>query len=296
MINKLIIDNKQVELTGSSTPYYHTFSQSKEHDVKYGLDDSTEICAYAFAGCENMTYISLPDKITMIKRGAFKDCKSLPSITIGKNVEYIGKGAFDGCTGLEEIIFEANSPENIDVYASIPMQTTCFVPDGTKFVKVPDYDSIDISGETKYYEKTAWNQYVEIDPTEIEPENFGEDINTIYRNQWSAIGEGKQLREIKDKVEIAAVDVNFNGKPYVNVYDDSETSITYSISPLNATNKTLYWFSTKPDVVSIVETNIPQQVDLVIQPISANIMQAVVTAYAESGERASITVNIEKQQ
>ena len=80
MINKLIIDGNNVELNESSKmPYTHTFQQAETHVVKFGLDNTNEICAYAFKDCSNLTKIEIPETIEMLKRGAFMNCSKLPS-------------------------------------------------------------------------------------------------------------------------------------------------------------------------------------------------------------------------
>jgi len=299
MINKLIIDGENVELSETSTPYYHTFAKAKTHEVKFGLDNKPEVCAYAFAGCKNLTKITLPEKITMIKRGAFKNCESLPSITIGENIEYIGKEAFDGCKNLSEIIFENENPDNIDVYCDIPSNTTCFVPNGSKYEKVRDYEAIDFSGDTQYYTRTAWNQYEEVfDVTEIEPSHFndGEGHIDYYINRWAKIGSGNKLREIKDKVPVSGLKfVDANGRDFTATTMNSNASfeLTYQIMPENATNLNIHWMSTNPVITINDNTDIPGLVQIISSASNSN-TRGIVTAYAESGQKASLTINVNK--
>lgn len=297
MINKLIIDDERVELKEGSTPYYHTFPQAKTHNVKFGLDNGEEICAYAFKGCKDLTSIKLPDKITMIKRHAFDGCESLPTITLGKNIKYIGKGAFDGCTNLSEIIFEGEDPSKIDMYATLPGNTTCFVPNNTKYVKVDNFDQIDFSGDTQYYTKTEWNQYEEIfDVTEIEEEHFGEDLaHTTYINQWSKIGTGNRLREIKDKVPVSGLKLKTtsgNEISSTSMNENSSFMLTYQIMPADATNLNIYWMTTNP-AIYVVETGRPGEIKINTTEVSST-TRGVVTAYAESGQKASITITVTK--
>ena len=86
---------------------------------------------YAFADCENLRSVSLPNTITEIRDGAFegctgitkiiipnsvlrlwprtfKDATSLSSVTIGNNVEEIHNETFAGCTSLKSITFPKN--------------------------------------------------------------------------------------------------------------------------------------------------------------------------------------------
>ncbi|MBQ6604537.1 MAG: leucine-rich repeat protein, partial [Tidjanibacter sp.] len=64
----------------------------------------TSIWDYAFASCESLTSITIPDSVTSIGVGAFKDCTSLTSIVIPDSVTWIGSSAFNNCTSLTSIV------------------------------------------------------------------------------------------------------------------------------------------------------------------------------------------------
>lgn len=57
----------------------------------------------AFAGCSQLTSITLPSSLSGIYDYAFKGCSALKSITIPSNVTSVGSYAFDACTALESI-------------------------------------------------------------------------------------------------------------------------------------------------------------------------------------------------
>ena len=69
----------------------------------------TAILGNAFADCENITSVTLPDTVTVIGPYAFKNCKSLKSITIPKYLVEIGERAFIYCVELTEI----NLPQTV---------------------------------------------------------------------------------------------------------------------------------------------------------------------------------------
>ena len=56
----------------------------------------TEIGFVAFAECNGLTSIDIPDGVTSIEDGAFMACRKLKSIKIPASVTSIGERAFDG--------------------------------------------------------------------------------------------------------------------------------------------------------------------------------------------------------
>lgn len=63
---------------------------------------------YAFRDCSNLTSVDMPNHISEIDEGAFQDCTSLTSVTIPASVEYIGDRAFEH-TDLTSVTI----PENV---------------------------------------------------------------------------------------------------------------------------------------------------------------------------------------
>ncbi len=64
---------------------------------------ATEIQAYAFSYCKNLTSITLPSGMTKIPNNLFDHCSSLTSIVIPEGVTTIGTGAFWECTSLTSV-------------------------------------------------------------------------------------------------------------------------------------------------------------------------------------------------
>ncbi|XQP55278.1 MAG: leucine-rich repeat protein [Mycoplasmoidaceae bacterium] len=59
---------------------------------------------YVFEGCNKLTSVDIPPKITEIPKGTFLNCKSIIHFgIINHGVETIGDRAFEGCTGLTTI-------------------------------------------------------------------------------------------------------------------------------------------------------------------------------------------------
>jgi fibronectin type 3 domain-containing protein len=68
----------------------------------------TTIAEYAFAWCEDLTNIIIPDSVTTIEESAFEGCASLTSITIPASVKTIDSYAFSFCTELTDVLLESN--------------------------------------------------------------------------------------------------------------------------------------------------------------------------------------------
>ena len=60
-------------------------------------DGVTIIESYAFQGCISLTNITIPQGITSIEYGTFMDCKGLTRIEIPDSVKYIFSYAFAYC-------------------------------------------------------------------------------------------------------------------------------------------------------------------------------------------------------
>ena len=66
----------------------------------------TSIGKEAFAFCDPMTSITIPDSVKRIGWKAFLDCESLEEIIIGNSVKSIGRHAFDGCDSLLSFTYQ----------------------------------------------------------------------------------------------------------------------------------------------------------------------------------------------
>ncbi len=64
---------------------------------------------YAFAGCSNITSMTIPDSTLFIGNYAFSNCTAMTSLTIGENVDYIGENAFENCVNLSTILWNVRN-------------------------------------------------------------------------------------------------------------------------------------------------------------------------------------------
>ena len=68
------------------------------------IPDSVTTIGYdAFCCCTSLICVTIPDSVTAIGEQAFVSCRSLTSVTIGNGVTRIGKGAFGNCISLTSV-------------------------------------------------------------------------------------------------------------------------------------------------------------------------------------------------
>lgn len=71
--------------------------------TEYTVDDSVVILGSVFAGCSELTSISLPSTIEEIRNEAFESCTGLTELTLPNSLVSLGYNAFRGCSGLQTI-------------------------------------------------------------------------------------------------------------------------------------------------------------------------------------------------
>ena len=81
-----------------------------EELTSVGIPDEVEtIGSYAFAGCDGLTSITIPSGVKTIKAYAFNICESLSSIVIPQNVQTIEDNAFSDCSALTSVTINSDA-------------------------------------------------------------------------------------------------------------------------------------------------------------------------------------------
>ena len=62
-----------------------------------------EIGKKAFAGCEKITSVALPDTVEVVGAGAFCKCEKLKELRLGTGIKKIEKNAFKFCSSLRRV-------------------------------------------------------------------------------------------------------------------------------------------------------------------------------------------------
>ncbi|EMY3513025.1 leucine-rich repeat domain-containing protein, partial [Flavobacterium psychrophilum] len=167
----------------------------------------------AFFGCIGLTSVTIPNSVTVIRRGIFAGCSGLISVTIPNSVTAIENFAFFGCFGLtsvtipnsvtaieERAFAECSSLRTVNCHITSPLvinknvfhnvtQSNCAlnVPTGTQAV---------------YQAAAVWKDFSPISGSLLSNHSFAIESNLkIYPNPVSeilniALQEGLQLEKV----------------------------------------------------------------------------------------------------
>lgn len=101
---------KQVTDLGKN---FHSSAISSFDELRY-FTGLTTLPVGAFAGCESLISITLPDNITKLGGWSFQNCSSLESVLLPEQLETISESAFVDCISLKSLII----PENVTTIAN----------------------------------------------------------------------------------------------------------------------------------------------------------------------------------
>ena len=167
------------------TPWNHQRNGIKKIIIKEGV---TRIGNWAFAGCQNLTSVEIPNSVTSIGDYAFRECLYLPSIEIPNSVTSIGKQAFSGCDELTSIEIP-NSVTSIGEKAFYICNSLASVTIGNSVTDIADeafracrdLTSITFKGSTA-------------------PENFGANVFKYINENVSVYVPANSIENYKEKL------------------------------------------------------------------------------------------------
>ena len=91
----------------------------------------------AFAGCSNITSITIPDNVTSIESFAFLGCSNLKNIDLGTGVRSIGITAFSRCSSLKNITIPKGITElSENMFFLCSNLTQVVIPNSMNHIKV----------------------------------------------------------------------------------------------------------------------------------------------------------------
>lgn len=83
-------------------------------------DSVTSIGEGAFAYCDSLTSVTIPDSVTRIETVAFYECSGLTSMTIPNSVMSIGGNAFYNCSRLTSVTFKGKTLTEVQGMSNYP--------------------------------------------------------------------------------------------------------------------------------------------------------------------------------
>lgn len=190
-------------------------------------DYVTSIGYGSFCGCADLSSITIPNSVTTINDEAFDGCVSLSSIIIPNSVTSLGKWAFNNCSGLKSVII----PESITSIGYM-----CFT-------------MCSGLGEVRCMRETppAGGQYM-----------FDYTYCPIYVPEGSveAYQSKTYWRDYKSRIQafpssiVHVTSITFD-RTSLSIPVGRSKTLNVTILPEDATNKTITWASSNPDVATV---------------------------------------------
>ena len=270
-------------------------------------DSVTSIGDGAFDGCNGLTSIIIPNSVTSIGDSAFEGCSGLTSITIPNSVTSIGNFALDGCTGLTSITIpnSVTSIENGAFFFCISLESVT-IPDSVTSIGSSAFDYCKYLKDVYYCGTEAQWEKITI----------GDDNNcltnaTIHFNwkpcthkwsSWQTVtaptvdSEGlekrvcskcgaEETRAISKLEPVAVTSVKLNKSSKSLTIGDTFT-LTATVKPNNATDKSVTWSSSNTSVATVDENG-------VVTAVAEG--TATITATASNGVKADCTVTVKQK-
>ena len=143
----------------------------------------SQIAAYAFNGCKNLTSVSIPSTIKSIGFDAFRSCSSLRSIYLPNSIEEIWDRAFMDCSSLKTITFpqKVTTIPYLGLAGCTALTTVSIKGDVTyisteSFLNCKNLTSVNIPDTVEYIRRNAFQNC-----TSLKSISIPVGVKTIYR-------------------------------------------------------------------------------------------------------------------
>ena len=187
-----------------------------EYVTSYGfVFHVKEISSAAFAQCNLLTNVVIPNSVTAIGSQAFLGCKNLTSITIPEHVTSIGEGAFWDCTRLTTVRARMAMPVPI-TQVTFPNRAnqTLYIPAGSKAT----YEAADVWKEFKQIVETPVGTNIEFADAKVE---------SICLTNWDSNGDGALSYE--EAAAVTSLTKRIQGHPYgVNIFENNQEITSFN--------------------------------------------------------------------
>ena len=236
----------------------------------------TSIGYQAFDGCSGLTAITLPEGVTSIEWGAFQNCHSLTDINIPGSVTSIGSGAFSFCSSLTSIAFPANVT-NIEngVFYECSSLTSITIPDGVTsiggnaFYECRSLTTIILPKNLQRIDFAAFGNCVElldvycsaetVPSTEADAfegsyiEHATLHVPAVALNDYKSTAPWNSFGTINSATNEPVQSITLN-RQSATMTEGNTLTLTATITPIYATDRTLTWSSSNPSVATVDNT------------------------------------------
>lgn len=215
------------------------------------------IASDSFRDCTNLTSVTLSNSTKIIQQEAFENCSSLQVIHIPDSINKIEMGAFSGCTNLEHIYYSGskeswNSIEIRKNNESLNLATVHFITlNKSNLILYPGQNETLIATLT--------------------PTNNGDDtifwasentnVATVSNGVVTAVNPGTTIitaisaNELKAVCYITVNQIDVTGitlnKSSLSLLVGNSERLTATVTPNNATDKSVSWYSHSPSIASV---------------------------------------------
>lgn len=187
---------------------------AKDGDVEYTVTGMSQM---AFAGCSELTSVTIPNSVLSIELAAFSGCSKLTSVEIPNSVNYLGNEVFWRCSGLTSLVI----PNSVTTRCSATFQ------DCSNLKSVTISNSMNFIGECAFFNCSSLTEAI-LPPSVIVI------LNSAFEkcNNLSSIIMGHQVARIDQHT--------FDYCPITSVYITAQEPPTTEYSPFSNYEGTLY--------------------------------------------------------
>ncbi len=228
-------------------------------------ESTEEISDYAFAGCDNVTGIKIPDSVNYIGNGAMLGCNNVTSLMLPEGVEKIGCAAigyylYDGAVKKASYLSVfSNSGSSAEIYCVAkglrftPYNETLMI--NTRYAVLTEGDSFTLKGVflTSLSSEITWSSsdesVVTVDKKgKLTGVSEGEAVITALADGFDE--RTVNVRVIRPSGDTSDADESHESKSiYLGESTELSTIFDMIIDPLLDTRK--FWYSSNPAVASV---------------------------------------------